>query len=118
MEDSGLSVFYNIISTSIDKNKPWYNVKDNTIYIKANSDGFKYYLEADSYHPDTGRQLFIILSKSKIHESCRPCHVDNFGRLKIRPIAHKEYLQSIYVRDSNIKFEAASICDAYSSFII
>ena len=118
MESNSLSIFYNVINTTINKERPWYNVKDNIIYIKGNADGFKYYLEADAYDPVTGRQLFIILSKEKIHDACRHCSVDNFGRLKIRPIAHKEYLRTIYDRDANIKFEPVAVCEDYSSFII
>lgn len=116
--NESISTFYNILNTNIDKTKPWYSVKDNVIYVKADANGFKYYIEADSYHPDTGRQLYIILSKEKIDNACRPCPVDNFGRIKIRPIAHKEYLKTIYNRDANIKFDMAAMCGEYTSFII
>lgn len=114
-----VSAFYNIINTNIDKSRPWYNVKNNTILVRATADNnFKYYLEADSYHPDTGKQLFFILSKDKIDPACRPCPVDNFGRIKIRPFAHKEYLQTLYDRDANIRFDIAHICADYTAFVI
>ena len=63
--ESNVSLFYNVINTNIDKHKAWYNVKDNIIYLKADSQGFKYYLEADTYDFVNGRQLFIILSRRK-----------------------------------------------------
>lgn len=116
--ESNLSIFYNVINTNINKERPWYNVKDNIIYIKGNADGFKYYLEADAYDPVTGRQLFIILSKEKIHDACRYCSVDNFGRLKIRPVAHREYLQTVYSRDSNIQFVLDSMNDEFVAYRI
>lgn len=109
---------YNILNTNVDKTKPWYSVSNNVVYIKADVNAFEYYLEADSYNPDTGRQLYFILSKNKINDSCRKCYVDNFGRIKIKPIAHKEYLKSIYDKDSNIKFELANVCSDYTAFAI
>ena len=30
--ESNLSIFYNVINTNINKERPWYNVKDNIIY--------------------------------------------------------------------------------------
>lgn len=118
MASKSVSMFYNVLNTTIDKSKVWYNVANNIIYVKADANGFKYYLEADTYDPNNGRQLYIILSREKIHDSCRQCYVDNFGRLKIKPVAHKEYFKTMYERDSNIKFELVDVNSDYSSFII
>lgn len=118
MTDKPINYFYNIINTTIDKDLPWYSVKNNIIYIKGNPNGFKYYLEAYNYDSVTGKQFFIILSIDKIHDACRKCYLDNYGRLKIKPIAHKDYLKSIYDKDSNIKFQPADICKDYSSYVI
>lgn len=118
MSDKLISMFYNVLNTTVDKSKPWYNVRDNIIYIKPDSYEFKYYVEVDTYDNINGRQLYIILSKEKIHNGCRPCYIDDYGRLKIKPIAHKEYFKSLYERDSNIKFELADVCASYSAFTI
>ena len=97
----------------------YYVVKDNVIYIRDKSlfDN-KYYLEADYYSSTEGRKLIIILSKEKIDKNCRQCKVDNYGRLKIKPVAHREYLQTVYSRDSNIQFVLDSMNDEFVAYRI
>ena len=116
---NNVRLIYNIIDTTVDKDKPYYVVKDNVIYIRDKSlfDN-KYYLEADYYSPTEGRKLIIILSKEKIDSNCRQCKVDNYGRLKIKPVAHREYLQAVYSRDSNIQFVLDSMNDEFVAYRI
>ena len=95
--NSNVRLFYNVINTTIDKERAWYSVRDNIIYIRDKELlKSKYYLEADTCTSDAGRQLYIIFSEEKIDKACRPCHVDNFGRLKIRPVSHREYFRTLY----------------------
>ena len=112
--NSNVSLFYNVINTTIDKERAWYSVKDNLIYIRDKELlKSKYYLEADTCTSDAGRQLYIIFSEEKIDKACRPCHVDNFGRLKIRPISHREYFRTLYENDSNIQFNIVEYNEQY-----
>ena len=112
--NSNVRLFYNVINTTIDKERAWYSVRDNIIYIRDKELlKSKYYLEAYTCTSDAGRQLYIIFSEEKIDKACRPCHVDNFGRLKIRPISHREYFRTLYENDSNIQFNIVEYNEQY-----
>lgn len=112
--NSNVRLFYNVINTTIDKERAWYSVKDNLIYIRDKELlKSKYYLEADTCTSDAGRQLYIIFSEEKIDKACRPCRVDNFGRLKIHPVSHREYFRTLYENDSNIQFNIVEYNEQY-----
>lgn len=116
---NAVRIFYNILGNNVDKKSTWYNPKDNIIYIKLdNNFNYKYFLEADLYDNISGRQLFIILSNTKIDNNCKPCHYDNYGRLKVKPIIHKDYFKTLYNKESNIKFELFETNEFYDSYKI
>ncbi len=112
---NNIRLVYDVIDTKIDKSKTWYCCNNNTIYARINV-GFNinYYLEAN-INSKNGKQPCIILSKDNINNQCRRCYTDNYGRLKIKPIAFRNYFKSIYNRDSNITF---SIIEEEEEYIV
>lgn len=108
-----IRLVYDVINTKVDKTKSWYSYKDNIIFAKLKLP-FKvnYFLEA-SINNKNGKEPCIILSKDNIDTQCRHCNVDNYGRIKIRPIAFKNYFKSIYDRDSNIKLDIIETTEEY-----
>ena len=109
-----IRLLYNVVSKVLDRNRPWYDPANNTLYIKdATFSKYHYFLEADTYSPENGKKLYIILSEDKIDSSCRPCYYDDYGRLKIKPVVFKEYFQSVHTVRTNIKLSVDDRTDEY-----
>lgn len=108
-----IRLVYDVINTKVDKTKSWYLYKDNIIFAKLTLP-FKvnYFLEA-TLNNKNGKEPCIILSKDNIDTQCRRCNTDNYGRIKIKPVAFKDYFKSIYNRDSNIKLDIIDISEDY-----
>lgn len=109
-----LDLLYDIPAVKVDKSKPYYNPDANIIYFRPIIP-FRvgYYLEANQVDKNGNKQRYIIVSVNKIHEQCRPCRYDNYGRIKIRPYAFRLYLQDVYEHESNIRYSIDDINDEY-----
>lgn len=97
-----IEAFYEIPNRFINKNNTWYSVKNKIIYarnIKA-----KYYLEVIR-RTEKDIEYLILLSNDRINNNFRHCHIDNYGRLKIKLFHHSEYLNNCLDKDSNINFD-------------
>lgn len=84
---------YDIIPTKKDKDKSRYDPIKNIVYTRQLPLGYKYLLEASNYNPKIDDyDRFFILSRTEVDKQCRNVEFDDFGRYKIRPVAHREYL--------------------------
>ena len=94
-----IEAFYEIPNKSINKRKTWYSVKDNILYVK----GIKanYFIELIK-RSNKGTEYCIGFSNMVIHNNCKRCHFDNYGRLKIKPKLINKYLNDVLDKDSNV----------------
>lgn len=114
---------YEIHNTKFDKDKAWYDPNNNIIYIPTKTYGnFKYYAEGERscINPVFGQTecKVIILSNVDYGGSFKKCNADSFGRIKIKPILHKEFLKEIRPSYGNITFEEDYVEDNAIGFII
>lgn len=116
---SNVRLFFNIVSNVVDKEKPYY-IPDDGIIMLNGKDWYKYnyFLEAESYDEKNLKHLYIILSKNKIDKCCKSLIHDNFGRTKIRLKEFRNYFNSIYNKNSNIKFSFVDSNNDYDVYSI
>lgn len=94
-----IEVFYEIPEKIVNKKKTWYSVKDNILYvrgIKAN-----YFIELIK-RTNKGTEYCIGFSNMIIHDNCRKCHFDNYGRIKLKLKSINKYLNDVCDKDSNV----------------
>lgn len=92
---------YDIVQTKPDKERSRYDPSRNIVYTRQLPMGYKFVMEATNYNPKIeDYDRFLILSRSNINEQCRNVEFDDFGRYKIRPIAHKEYFSTNFSTDA------------------
>lgn len=72
---------YEILNKVIDKDYPWFNPKNNILYIPNIK--YKYYIECAANTKDQGRIYYILLSNGKFNINCRKCFIDGYNRLKL-----------------------------------
>lgn len=96
-----IEAFYEIVNKPVDRTKTWYSIKDKTIYVRGIK--AKYFLECIR-KTDNGIEYFIILCNDNLQNSSTKCHVDNYGRLKLKLKSHHKYLNDCLDKDSNINF--------------
>lgn len=96
-------VGYDVIKTKTNKEETWYDTNKNIIYTRQLAYGYKYFVEAQKFNPDTNDyDRYIIVGKTKFNSQCRRLDYDDFGRYKIRPIGLKDYFQSSNKREFNL----------------
>ena len=94
-------VGYDIVTTKVDKDRSRYDVRKNIVYTRQLPMGYKFLLEAMNYNPTLkDYDRYFILSRTVVDEQCRSIEFDDFGRYKLRPVAHKEYLSTYYNNES------------------
>lgn len=97
-----IEAFYEILGKSVDKSKTWYSIKDKILYVK----GIKasYFLEVVQ-NKKNEKEYLIIFSNSPIHELCRVCVFDNYGRLKLKLKHHNKYIENYITCNSNVNLD-------------
>lgn len=109
-------VGYDVVVTKPDKDRSRYDARKNIVYTRQLPMGYKYFLEAQNYNPTLkDYDRYFIFSRDYIEQQCRNVDFDDFGRYKIRPVAHKEYLSTYFKNDvfDLVLYEHQSNYDVY-----
>lgn len=111
-----VELFYKIPKIKIDKTKPIYSPRMDTVFITPSSDNdkerCKFYMECIK-ETSEGEQNLIMFAREKIHPECRKLKFDNFGRFKVRTIVFRDYMRSKYPNLCNIEFDLVDFTPDY-----
>lgn len=100
-----MSVFkYEVLNPVIDTQKPF--IQKGYFIVPRIGKAYKYLLEVANFNQSTyEKEYYLLLSDTKFDNNCRTCRVDDFGRLKFRPIGEfKEFVEDFAKDNGNITF--------------
>lgn len=76
-------VSFEILNPISDKNKPYFDNKNN-IFVIPLKIGYTYYVETKLIEENGITNYYLLLGFTKFNNNARRCNVDNYGRCKIR----------------------------------
>jgi hypothetical protein len=109
---------YEVINPVASNKKPYYDARKD-LFIFPVTTKYTRYVESAIYGSTGGREYYILLGTCQFSEHCRICHVDGYGKCKIRVRGElKDYIISETKYRGNINVEYVESTDSYDVFII
>lgn len=107
---------YEVINPISDKTRPFY--KDGVLYIPIH-ERYKFIVETRQIDEYGYTTYYLLLSKTKFSQHCRPCQTDGYGRVKFRPKGEmKDFIVTTCKKEGNINIEYIESGDEYDVFML